>query len=57
MKEIETLKKMLVEAHNMARARKQKNMPTFGVMMFLLGAIVQCNKALNEKNETSHIKS
>jgi len=48
MTELEKLKKMLVDAHNHMRARKQKNTPTFGAMMFMLEAIVQCNKALNE---------
>ena len=51
MTELEKLKKMLVDAHNELRARKQKNTPTFGAMMFMLEAIVQCNKAIGEKNE------
>ncbi len=51
MTEIEKLKKMLVDAHNELRARKQKNTPTFGAMMFMLEAIVQCNKALNEREK------
>ena len=46
MTELEKLKKMLVDAHDHMRARKQKNTPTFGAMMFMLEAIVQCNKAL-----------
>ena len=49
MSELEKLKKMLVDAHNELRARKQKNTPTFGAMMFMLQAIVQCNAALNER--------
>jgi hypothetical protein len=49
MTELEKLKKMLVEAHNMMRSRKQKNTPTHGVHIFLLGAILQCNAALNEQ--------
>ena len=48
MTELEKLKKMLVDAHDQMRTRKQKNTPTFGAMMFFLGAIVQCNAALNE---------
>ena len=51
MNELETLKKMLVDAHDELRARKQKNTPTFGAMMFFLGAIVQCNAALNERKK------
>ena len=49
MSELEKLKKMLVDAYNELRARKQKNTPTFGAMMFMLQAIVQCNAALNER--------
>ena len=55
MTELEKLKKMLVDAHNMMRSRKQKNTPTFGAMMFMLGAIVQCNKALNEQKKLDQI--
>ena len=51
MTELEKLKKMLVDAHNELRARKQKNTPTFGAMMFMLEAIVQCNKALSESKK------
>ena len=51
MTELEKLKKMLVDAHNELRARKQKNTPTFGAMMFMLEAIVQCNKALGESRK------
>ena len=50
MTELEKLKKMLVSAHDELRARKQKNTPTFGAMMFMLQAIVQCNAALNERS-------
>ena len=56
MKEILTLKKMLVDAHNELRSRKQKNTPTFGAMMFMLGAIVQCNKAICEKEKNDNQK-
>ena len=52
MTELEKLKKMLVDAHNELRARKQKNTPTFGAMMFMLEAIVQCNKALGESKKS-----
>jgi len=51
MTELEKLKKMLVEAHNIMRARKQKNTPTHGVHIFLFGAIIQCNAALNEQKK------
>ena len=51
MTELEKLKKMLVDAHNQMRARKQKNTPTFGAMMFMLEAIAQCNAALNERKK------
>ena len=51
MTELEKLKKMLVSAHDELRARKQKNTPTFGAMMFMLQAIVQCNAALNERKK------
>ena len=51
MTELEKLKKMLVSAHDELRARKQKNTPTFGAMMFMLQAIVQCNRALSERDE------
>ena len=53
MTELEKLKKMLVEAHNIMRARKQKNTPTHGVHIFLFGAIIQCNAALNEKKHAN----
>ena len=51
MTELEKLKKMLVDAHDQMRARKQKNTPTFGAMMFMFEAIVQCNAALNERKK------
>ena len=52
MTELEILKKMLSEGWEQARKEKKKNMPTFGVEMYLLQCIIQCNKALNEKNES-----
>ena len=51
MTELEKLKKMLVDAHDHMRARKQKNTPTFGAMMFMFEAIIQCNAALNERKK------
>jgi len=51
--ELKKLKEMLVEAHTYMRSRKQKNTPTFGVEMYLLECIIQCNSALNfNKKET-----
>ena len=55
MTELEKLKKMLVSAHDELRTRKQKNTPTFGAMMFMLQAIVQCNAALNERYTLAQI--
>ena len=55
MTELEKLKKMLVDAHDQMRARKQKNTPTFGAMSFMLEAIVQCNAALNERKKDVQI--
>ena len=57
MTELEKLKKMLVDAHDQLRSRKQKNTPTFGAMMFMLQAIVQCNAALNEKDKDAQKRS
>jgi len=54
MTELEKLKKMLVDAHEHMRARKQKNTPTFGAMMFMFEAIVQCNAALNERKKNGN---
>ncbi len=56
MTELEKLKKMLVDAHDQMRTRKQKNTPTFGAMMFMLEAIVQCNKALGERKKDGQNK-
>ena len=56
MTELEKLKKMLVSAHDELRGRKQKNTPTFGAMMFMLQAIVQCNAALNERKKDGQNK-
>ena len=46
--ELKQLKQMLVDGFNLTRSRKQKNMPTHGVMTYLLSCIVQCNKTLNK---------
>jgi len=56
MTELEKLKKMLVDAHDYMRVRKQKNTPTFGAMMFMFEAIIQCNAALNERKKDNQIK-
>tara|TARA_R100001443_G_scaffold39622_1_gene53029 strand:+ start:89 stop:256 length:168 start_codon:yes stop_codon:yes gene_type:complete len=48
MTELETLKKMLSEGYKEIRESKKKTWPAFGVEMYLLQCIVQCNKALNE---------
>lgn len=50
--ELKTLKEMLVQAHNDARGSKKK-LPSFGVSMFLLGAIVQTNACLNRLDEVN----
>ena len=54
MTELEKLKKMLVDAHDQMRTRKQKNI--IGAMMFFLGAIVQCNAALNKRKKDGQSK-
>jgi hypothetical protein len=51
MTELEILKKMLSDGYKEIRGSKKKTWPAFGVEMFLLQCIVQCNKALNEKNK------
>jgi len=48
MTELETLKKMLSEGYKEIRESKKKTWPRFGVEMYLLKCIIQCNKALNE---------
>ena len=47
---------MLVDVHEHLRTRKQKNTPTFGAMMFMFEAIIQCNAALNERKKDEKIK-
>ena len=51
--ELLTLKKMLVKAHDEARASKRKNMSSFGVSMFLFGTIVQTNACLSRLDEVN----
>ena len=46
-KELRTLKKMLCDAHTKIRDHRGKTWPSFGIEMFLLGAIVQSNACLN----------
>ena len=51
MKELIRLKKMLTDAHKEIRSNKKKTLPAFGVEMYLLSCIVQCNVVLNKTNE------
>ena len=46
--ELRDLKEMLVKGFEQARARKQKNTPTHGVFMYLLGCVIQCNAVINK---------
>ena len=48
------LKEMLSQGWKEIRACKNKTSPRFGIEMFLLQCIIQCNKALNEKKEESN---
>tara|TARA_R100001443_G_scaffold9994_1_gene19556 strand:+ start:831 stop:1001 length:171 start_codon:yes stop_codon:yes gene_type:complete len=55
MTELKTLKKMLSDGYKEIRESKKKTWPAFGVEMYLLQCIIQCNKALNEKdNKKDH---
>jgi hypothetical protein len=54
MKKLRQLKKMLSDAHTEIRSSKKKTLPAFGVEMYLLNCIIQCNAALNEKVETKN---
>jgi hypothetical protein len=54
MKKLRQLKKMLSDAHKEIRSSKKKTLPAFGVEMYLLNCIIQCNAALNEKVETKN---
>ena len=49
MTETRKLKEMLSQGWKEIRASKNKTWPRFGIEMFLLQCIIQCNKALNEK--------
>lgn len=51
MKELIQLKKMLSDAHKEIRSNKRKTLPAFGVEMYLLNCIIQCNVVLNKTNE------
>ena len=51
MTELRTLKKMLSDGYKEIRESKKKTWPAFGVEMYLLQCIIQCNKALNEKEK------
>jgi len=54
MTETKKLKEMLSQGWKEIRASKNKTWPRFGIEMFLLQCIIQCNKALNEKKEENH---
>ena len=54
MTELEILKKMLSDGYKEIRGSKKKTWPAFGVEMYLLQCIVQCNKALNDKNKNEN---
>ena len=54
MTETRKLKEMLSQAWKEIRACKNKTWPRFGIEMFLLQCIIQCNKALNEKKEENN---
>ena len=49
MTETKKLKEMLSQGWKEVRASKNKTWPRFGIEMFLLQCIIQCNKALSEK--------
>ena len=57
MTELETLKKMLSDGYKEIRKSKKKTWPAFGVEMYLLQCIIQCNKALNEKEKNEDTTS
>ena len=52
--ETKKLKKMLSQGWKEIRASKNKTWPRFGIEMFLLQCIIQCNKALNEKEKNEN---
>jgi len=51
LNETRKLKEMLSQGWKEVRACKNKTWPRFGIEMFLLQCIIQCNKALNEKDK------
>ena len=55
MNELNNLREMIVKGMNEMRSTKRKTTSTFGAMMFMLHAIVQCNKALGEVEKTKGI--
>ena len=57
MTELKTLKKMLSDGYIEIRESKKKTWPAFGVEMYLLQCIIQCNKALNEKEKNENTTS
>ena len=57
MTELEILKKMLSDGYKEIRESKKKTWPAFGVEMYLLQCIIQCNKALNEKEKNEDTTS
>ena len=57
MTELRTLKKMLSDGYKEIRESKKKTWPAFGVEMYLLQCIIQCNRALNEKEKNENTTS
>ena len=57
MTELRTLKKMLSDGYKEIRESKKKTWQAFGVEMYLLQCIIQCNKALNEKEKNENTTS
>ena len=57
MTELRTLKKMLSDGYKEFRESKKKTWPAFGVEMYLLQCIIQCNRALNEKEKNENTTS
>ena len=47
--ETRKLKEMLSDGYKEIRESKNKTWPRFGIEIFLLQCIIQCNKALSEK--------
>tara|TARA_R100000231_G_scaffold60547_1_gene49419 strand:- start:416 stop:592 length:177 start_codon:yes stop_codon:yes gene_type:complete len=57
MTETRKLKEMLSKGWKEIRGSKKKTWPAFGIEMFLLQCIIQCNKALNEKEKNEDTTS